>query len=155
MDEILVTPEQFEALRKQLQAREKDLDDARRRIGEAARYGDLSENSEYDGAREDEQLFLAMVLELRAKLNRCHVITAPARSETGEAVLGSTVKVQDLDKNQEFTYILVGGGDYDFDRGEIPYNGPLGQALQGARAGQTVAVPIGARTRNLKILEVS
>ncbi len=155
MDEILVTQEQYDALRKQLAEAEARLEDARRRIGEAASYGDLSENSEYDAAREDEQLFLSMVMQLREKVSSCRVMTEPVQSVEGEVVIGSKVKVLDLDKDKEFEYILVGGGDYDFAKGEIPYTGPLGQALQGAKVGETVEVEIGTKTRLLKILDVS
>ena len=154
MGEILVSREQYDEMERKVKKVEKDLEEARRRIGEAASYGDLSENSEYEAAKEDEQLYCAMLAQLREKLGSYRVLERRMESRDGEVVIGSKVTVKDLEKKQDLVYTIVGGGEFDFDKGEIPYTSPIGGALMGQKKGAKVEVQVGRKKRTLRIKAV-
>jgi transcription elongation factor GreA len=155
MGEILVSRKQYDEMEQKVKKVVKDLEDARRRIGEAASYGDLSENSEYEAAKEDEQLFCAMLGELRSKLSSYRVMEGKVQSQDGEVVIGSVVKIKDMDQKKDLTYTIVGGGEFDFDKGEIPYTSPIGGALMGKKKGAKIEVQLGRKKRSLKIRDVN
>jgi transcription elongation factor GreA len=123
------------------------------RIAEARSEGDLSENAEYHGARETQGLLQAKINLLKSKLANADIID-PATLPKDEVVFGCTVKVKDLDFNDEEEFTLVGAGEEDYDNGRILANSPLAQGLLGQKVGDKVEVEVPAGKSRFKILEI-
>lgn len=153
MPDIFVTQTQYDEIQAELRDAESKLQRAREAIGEAASKGDLSENAEYDAAREDEQYFLARVAQLREKVHSARVLKKSLEF-SGEIAIGTKTVIQDIKTKEKETYIIVGAGSFDFTKGEVPYTGPFGAALCGKRAGDEVEVVVPAGKFRYKVLSV-
>ena len=114
-------------------------------IATARGFGDLSENAEYDAARNDQAKNEARIKELEELIENA-VILDESNIDSSVISLGSTVKVLNKTFNAEFTYALVGSNEANTDAGQISNESPLGHALLGAVVGEkvSVAAPIGA-----------
>lgn len=153
MPDIFVTRSQYDQLQAELRDAEAKLQRAREAIGEAASKGDLSENAEYDAAREDEQYFLSRVATFREKLNSARILDKTLEFN-GEIVIGTKATIEDIKSGEKETYIIVGAGSFDFTKGEVPYNGPFGSALCGKKKGDVVEVQVPAGKFKYKVLSV-
>lgn len=125
-----------------LKAELKDLQDNRRpsvlaRIKEAISYGDLSENSEYEDAKNEQSFIEGRIGELTHMLKNPKIVKANA-GEGGKVALGSVVKVKHHRTGSTFT--IVGPAEADPDNGLVSHESPIGQALVGAAVGDTVSV---------------
>ncbi|MBQ8416654.1 MAG: transcription elongation factor GreA [Clostridia bacterium] len=123
-------------------------------IAVARSFGDLSENSEYDEARNDQAKNEARIKELEELIENA-VILDESNIDTSVVSLGSSVKILNLDMNAEFVYDLVGSNESDPMKGKISDQSPIGSALIGKRAGDTVSVEVPNGTVSMKVLEVS
>ncbi len=123
-------------------------------IAAARAMGDLMENAEYDAAKEQQALLEKRIHELEDKLARAAVVEDYEVDADG-AVLGSVVRLRDTVRDREVTYTLVGELEADFSAGRISVTSPVGKALIGKRAGDTVEVHVPAGTLQLEILDVS
>ena len=123
-------------------------------IAVARSFGDLSENAEYDEARNEQAKNEARIKELEELLENA-VIVDENTLDTSVAGLGSTVRVLDTDRNEETTYLLVGSNEVDPMEGKISDQSPIGAALIDMREGEEAAVETPAGTVHLRVLEVS
>ncbi len=123
-------------------------------IAVARSFGDLSENAEYDEARNEQAKNEARIKELEELLENA-VIVDENTLDTSVAGLGSTVRVLDTDRNEETTYLLVGSNEVDPLEGKISDQSPIGAALIDMREGEEAAVETPAGTVHLRVLEVS
>lgn len=125
-----------------------------KKIGIAREFGDLSENAEYDSAKEEQGKIEAEIAEMEAKLKTC-IIIDKNKLDTSKVNIGCTVKVYDLDFDEEVKYTIIGSTESDPSKGLISNESPVGSALLGKKAGETVSVktPVGECT--LKILEIN
>ena len=123
-------------------------------IAVARSFGDLSENAEYDEARNEQAKNEARITELEALLENAQ-IQDESQIDTKVVSLGSTVKVFHEQMNAEITYNLVGSNESNPMEGKISDQSPIGAALIGKRAGDTVKVEVIAGSISMKILEVS
>lgn len=153
MSETYVSRPQYDRMMDELRQAEESLTNARLSIGAAAEKGDLSENSEYDAAREAEQFFLARVVQMRERLALVRILDKKL-DFNGEIGIGTRIVVLDTKSGEKETYTLVGGGSFDFDAGELPYNSPFAAGFCGRRAGDDVIVKVPAGNLNYKILSV-
>lgn len=153
MSEVYVTRSQYDQMVQELRAAEESLTKARQSIGEAAEKGDLSENSEYDAARESEQFFLARVVQIRERIAECRILDKKVEF-SGEVSIGTKVVIVDLSTHEQECYQIVGGGSFDFDKGELPYNSPFASGLVGRRAGDEVVVTVPAGKLRYRIVSV-
>ena len=135
---------------RKLEVREKIKND----IAVARSFGDLSENSEYDEARNEQAKNEARIKELEELLENA-VILDESSIDTSVISLGSTVKVLDEGSNMEFTYDLVGSNESNPVEGKISDQAPIGAALIGKRAGDHVQVEVPNGVVNMKVLEVT
>ncbi len=122
-------------------------------IAVARSFGDLSENAEYDEARNDQAKNEARIKELEELIENA-VILDESSVDTGVVSLGSTVKVLNMDVNAEFTYALVGSNESNPMEGKISDQSPIGAELIGKRAGDEISVTVPNGTVHLKLLEV-
>ena len=123
-------------------------------IAVARSFGDLSENSEYDEARNEQAKNEARIKELEELLENA-VILDESSIDTSVVSLGSTVKLLNLGVNAEITYDLVGSNEANPMEFKISDQSPIGAALIGKRAGDEITVEVPNGTVTMKILEVS
>ena len=122
------------------------------RLKAAIALGDLSENSEYDDAKNEQGRLESEISELEAKLRNSEIIAA--QTSTGKIVIGSTVTVRDVELDEVATYMIVGSTEADPDDNKISDESPLGTALLGKAAGVTVQVHAPACVIEFEILDV-
>ena len=122
-------------------------------IAVARSFGDLSENAEYDEARNDQAKNEARIKELEELLANA-VILDETSIDTGVVSLGSTVKVLNTLTNVEATYSLVGSNESNPMEGKISDQSPIGAALIGKRTGEVVEITVPSGTLSLKLLNV-
>ena len=123
-------------------------------IAVARSFGDLSENAEYDEARNEQAKNEARIKELEELLENA-VIMDESNIDTGSVSLGSTVKVYDAELDMEIVYSLVGSNEADPAEGKISDQSPIGAALMDMRAGEETDIETPAGTVHIKVLEVS
>lgn len=124
-----------------------------RALSEAREHGDLSENAEYHAARERQSFIEGRVMELEDRLARAEIIDIS--SESGSTVkFGARVKLVDEETEEELVYQIVGPDEAEIQRGLISVQAPLGRALIGREAGDSVEVATPRGTRYFEILEV-
>ncbi len=149
-----ITKKGYEALRAELDRlkkveRPKVIED----IAEARSHGDLSENAEYDAAKERQGFIESRIKELENKLADARIIEIANRvSET--VVFGATVVVIESESQQKKQYMLVGQDEADLKSGKISVQSPVGRALIGKRVGELVEVQTPARLAEYEILEI-
>lgn len=120
-------------------------------IKEARAFGDLSENSEYDDAKNEQAFLEGEIQDLTAKIRNSHIIKAGA----GDVVqMGSKVTVKDVEFGDEDTFMLVGSTEADPDEGKISNESPLGQALLGQKSGSVIDVHAPAGIIKYEILAI-
>jgi len=122
-------------------------------IEEARAHGDLSENAEYHAAKEKQGQIEAEIRTLESKLSRAQVIDT-SRLSGERVVFGAHVKFLDVEKDEEFTYQIVGDEESDVNENRISILSPVGRALIGKEAGDLIAVNTPKGKRELEILEV-
>ena len=130
--------------------REKEVAD---QIKEARSFGDLSENSEYDEAKTEQGKLYSRIAEVENLIENAEIIERSY--ETGKVVIGSTVRVHDLDEDFEEEYTIVGSQEADPMSGRISDDSPFGRGLMGHAVGETVSVEAPAGMLRFKILEIT
>jgi len=123
------------------------------KIAEARAEGDLRENAEYHAQREKQGLTQAKINLLRDKLSRATIID-PSTLPKDEVVFGCTVKVKDLDFDDEEEFTLVGAGEEDYDTGKILVTSPIGQGLLGKKIGQTAEIAAPKGTIKFEVVDI-
>lgn len=113
--------------------------DVANKIKEARAYGDISENSEYDAAREEEVILEQEIAQIEQTLKNAKIITK-AKGDAGVVNVGSVVVVKDLDFNMEMTFTITGSYNNDPVKGLISNESPIGKALIGKKKGDKVTV---------------
>jgi transcription elongation factor GreA len=146
-DRIPMSKDGYEKLKTQLdKMKNEDMPRIAEQIAEARSFGDLSENAEYDAAREAQGMLQARINDLQDKLARA-IIVDKSTMPTDRVVFGSKVRVFDLDLKEEEDFVLVGPGDEDYGQNKILLTSPIGQGL--------AEVPVPRGTLKLKIVEIS
>jgi transcription elongation factor GreA len=124
------------------------------RIKQAKEFGDLSENAEYDDAKNEQAFVEGRILQIEQMLRSARVIDGQtANSDT--VTVGSTVRMKDVAAGDEITYTIVGSAEADPLQDRISNESPVGQALIGRRKGETVTVRVPAGTLKYTILGIS
>lgn len=154
MDQFPMTRLGYDKLRAELDHMEHvEMPAILERLAEARAEGDLRENAEYHGARESQGMLDAKMGQIRYKLQNARIID-PSALPKDEVVFGCTVKVLDLDYDDEDTYEIVGAGEDDPMENRILLTSPLAQGIVGKKVGDTVEIPVPRGTMKLKILEI-
>lgn len=108
-------------------------------LAEARALGDLKENAEYISAKEKQSHLEGKIAELQSVLNTSRIIDVTT-IKSDKVVFGATVKLMDIEKGSSVTYQIVGNNEADTQKGKVSYTSPLGKALIGKEAGDTVIV---------------
>ena len=123
------------------------------KIAEARAHGDLSENAEYDAAKEEQGLFELKISKIEDTLSRARVIDT-SKMPADEIHLLSTVRIKNLKTNKVVEYTLVSPEEADFQEGKISVTSPVGQGLMGAKLGDKVQVKAPAGLMHFEIVEI-
>jgi transcription elongation factor GreA len=123
-------------------------------IAEARAQGDLSENAEYDAARERQGFVEARISELEATLSNAHVINPVELDADGRAVFGATVEIEDLDSGDRVVYQIVGDVEADIRANRISVSSPVARALIGKTEGDVVQVQAPSGLREYEVISV-
>ena len=150
-----MTPNGYQKLKDELRQlktieRAKNIAD----IEEARSHGDLSENAEYSAAKERQGLIAAQIVDLEDKISRAEVID-PAEVQVGDRVVfGATVKLYDLDTEEELAYQIVGDVETDIKQNRIGISSPIARGLLGRRSGDQVKIAAPKGQRELEIISI-
>ncbi len=152
---VYLTREGYERLRKELEL----LKTVRRRelskeIGIARAHGDISENAEYDAAKDAQALNEARIAGLEKRLIQAQILD-DTNIAKDRALIGATVKLKDLDSREEIQYTLLSELEADFSQGKISITSPLGKGLLGHKENEIVEIKIPAGIVKYRILKIS
>lgn len=124
-------------------------------IAEARSQGDLSENAEYDAARERQAFVEGRIKELESTLSNAQIIDPSALDVDGRAVFGATVEIEDLESGERVTYQIVGDVEADIRANRISVSSPVARALIGKSEGDVIEVQAPAGVREYEVLGIS
>lgn len=123
-------------------------------IAEARSHGDLSENAEYDAAKERQGFVEGRIAEVEGKLSNAQIIDPRALDADGRVVFASTVELEDVEGGKTVIYQIVGDDEADIKQGKISLNSPVARALIGKYAGDVAEVQTPGGVREYEILDV-
>ena len=123
-------------------------------IAEARAQGDLSENAEYDAAKERQSFIEGRIAELEGKLSAAQIIDPKLLDADGRVVFAATVTLEDLESGAKVTYQIVGDDEADLKQSKISISSPIARALIGKYAGDVVEVKTPGGVREYEIIEV-
>ena len=124
-------------------------------IAEARSHGDLSENAEYDAAKERQGFIEGRIAEVESKLANAQIIDPAALDADGRVVFGATVSLEDMDSGETVRYQIVGDDEADIKFGKISLNSPVARSLIGKFAGDVAEVQTPGGRREYEILDVN
>ena len=144
-----------EALKAELQRlKHKDRPDVIRAISEARAQGDLSENAEYDAAKEKQSFVEGRILDIEGKLSSAQIISIAMLEDDGRVVFGVTVDLEETESGVKVSYQIVGEDEADLKHGKISFTSPIARALIGKSAGDSVEVRAPGGTKEYEIVDV-
>lgn len=153
-EEVLLTKEGKEELEKRLEyLKVTKRAEITERIKTAREFGDLSENAEYDAAKNEQAMLEGEILEIENKL-KFAVIIKDGAVKKGTVSLGSKVEFTDDGTGETFTYEIVGTTEADVELGRISNESPIGNALLGRKAGESVSVAVPSGVTSITVKKV-
>lgn len=155
VNQIPVTVIGAELLKEELQRlRAVDRPNIIQAIAEARAQGDLSENAEYESAKERQSFIEGRISELEGKLSNLQIIDPKTLNAEGRVVFGATVRFEDLDSGDAKTYQIVGEDEADIKGGKISVGSPIARALIGKSEGEVAEVQSPGGIKEYEIIEV-
>ncbi len=152
--EVLLTKDGYYELQERLEfLKTKKRHEIAQKIKTAREFGDLSENAEYEEAKNDQAFLEGEIMELEYKIKNA-VIIDDTKGPKGVVKVGSKVRVLDVDMNEEAEYVIVGSDEVDLEQKRISNESPVGAALIGRRVGEDVTVHAPSLQYILKIISV-
>lgn len=153
--EVILTQEGYDKIEKELEfLRTEKRTEIAERIKVALGFGDLSENSEYDEAKTAQAENEGKIAELENKIRHARIIDEK-EIDTKTVQIGNTVKLYDVEFEEEVEYTIVGSTEVNLAENKISNESPIGAALLGAKKGQEIEVLAPAGTIKYKVLEIS
>ncbi len=154
MDEVYLTKEGYQKLAEELEylktTKRREL---ARAVGEARSHGDISENAEYDAAKDAQGLNEQRIAELEQKLSCARILDENIPADV--VLIGASVKLLDLETDEEIEYTLVSELEADYSQNKISVTSPVGKGLLEHKENDVVEVAIPAGTLRYKILKIS
>lgn len=153
-ERVPMTQEAYDKLAAKIEHMETvDLAAITEKVAAAREEGDLKENAEYHGQRQNQGMLQAQINQKKHMLANA-IIVDPSRINRDEIGFGARVKVLDTDIDMDEEITLVGQGDEDYDQGKYLMTSPIGMGLVGKKVGDEVEIPIPKGKLNFKILEI-
>jgi transcription elongation factor GreA len=154
MNRLPITREGYDRLRAELQRLEqKERPKVIQAIAEAREHGDISENAEYEAAKEKQAMLEGKINDLHHKLSQCEIVEV-TKGSAERVTFGITVELEDLNTGEEMRYRLVGPYEADLAQGTISVTSPIGRALIGKEPGDEVEVQTPGGVKNLEVLDI-
>jgi transcription elongation factor GreA len=153
MTKTPMTSRGAELLRKELSQLKNERPHIAQAIAEARSHGDLSENAEYDAAREKQGLMEARIRDIESKLANAQVVDPKTLHAEGRVVFGATVEVED-EGGESSTWQIVGEDEADIKAGRISFGSPIARALIGKSAGDSVEAKTPGGVKSYEIIDV-
>jgi transcription elongation factor GreA len=156
MNKVPMTVQGAQALQEELNRR-KTIDRPRiiEAIATARAHGDLKENAEYHAAREEQSFNEGRIQELEAKISNAQVIDIQKLPNNGKIIFGSTVKLCNMDTDEEVVYQIVGEDEANIKEGKISFSSPIGKALIGKELDDSIEVKTPGGIINYDVIEVT
>lgn len=155
MNKIPVTVKGAELLKTELQRlRGVDRPSVIQAISEARAQGDLSENADYDAAKERQSFIEGRIAELEAKISNMQIIDPATLDADGRCVFGATVEMEDVENGGVVTYQIVGDDEADIKGGKVSVSSPIARALIGKSAGDIAEVMAPGGLKSYEVLDV-
>lgn len=155
MNKVPLTVRGAELLKQELQElKSVERPDVIAAIAEARSHGDLSENAEYDAAKERQAFVEGRIKEIEGKLSLAQIIDPVTIDSEGRIVFGATVELLDCDADKEVSYQIVGEDEADIKEGKISIGSPIARALIGKEEGDVAEVHAPDGIRELEIISV-
>ena len=152
--QVYITQEGLEALKERLNyLKTEKRPEIAAKLQAARELGDLSENAEYDSAKEEQAQFEAEIFEIETKIRNAKIIEHED-IDISKVSVGSFVKLLDIELNEEYEFKIVGSTESDPKNNLISNESPLGQAILGKKAGETVVVSAPAGQLQYKIISI-
>jgi transcription elongation factor GreA len=152
--EIYLTQEGYEKLSGELEylktVKRRQLSKA---VGEARAHGDISENAEYDAAKDAQGQNEKQVAELEEKLSRVRILDKDIPQD--QVLIGAKVKLTDMDTEEEMEYTLVSELEADYNQNKVSVGSPVGEALLGHKENEVVEIKVPAGLLKYKIIKIS
>jgi transcription elongation factor GreA len=154
LETIPFTKAGYEALKEEVRhLKMVERPDVIKAIAEARAHGDLSENAEYEAAKDRQGFVEGRIRDLEHKLAHADVID-PKTVNTDSAVFGCTVVLENLDTEEEVTYQLVGPDESDISLGKISVSSPLGRAIVGRKVGDELVIQAPGGKREYEVIDI-
>lgn len=155
MDRIYLTQQGYNDLFQELDKLKKhDRKQISKRIEEARAQGDLSENAEYDAAKEAQAQVEKKIAELEMKLSQAEIISED-KINKDKVSIGVKVDLKDLDTGNKFSYTILSNEEADFDKGQIGIQSPIAKSLLGKEAGDKADIQVPRGILHYQILNIS
>ncbi|MBI4308717.1 MAG: transcription elongation factor GreA [Candidatus Omnitrophica bacterium] len=152
--EVYLTRSGFHKLQEQLESyKTAERQKIAKAIAEARAQGDISENAEYDAAKEAQAHNEARIAELETKLSNVRIIENE-NIPSDKVFIGAIVTLQDVDNDEELTYMLVSPEEASYEENKISVFSPIGKGLLGHKAGETLDIKVPAGTLKYKIKKI-
>lgn len=153
-NEVYLTRAGFQKLQQQLESlKSTERQKIAKAIAEARAQGDISENAEYDAAKEAQAHNEARIAELESKLANVRIIENE-KIAADKVYIGAIVDLEDLDNDEDLTYMLVSPEEANFEENKISVFSPIGKALLGHKAGETLEIKVPAGILKYKIKSI-
>ncbi|MDC0358598.1 transcription elongation factor GreA [Oligoflexia bacterium] len=149
-----MTPRGYNAMREELRTLKGMRPELANAIEVARAHGDLSENADYDAAKEKSGMVEAKIRDLELKLTTAEIIDPSKLKNPDRVVFGVTTKVEDLDSGDTRVVSIVGADESNIEKGRISLESPLGRSLIGKEIGDTATVKLPAGVREYEVLEI-
>jgi len=155
LDRIPITPSGYEVLKKELeQLKTVERPQNIQAIEDARAHGDLSENAEFDAAKERQAFIETRIQELEYKLGNADIIDPSTIEISGKAVFGCTVVLENVDTGEEVKYQIVGPDESDIQNGKISFSSPLGKAIIGKEIGTEIKINVPGGRRSYELVDI-
>ena len=155
IERVPMTPNGYEKMKKELDNLLRvERPSVIKMISEAREFGDLSENAEYESAKNRQSFIEGRIQELESKVSRAEVIDSAKLTNKDRVRFGVTVKLEDLDTGEEVVYQLVGPDETKPENGMISITSPIGRALLGKQLDDDVSVNTPGGVRAFAVLEI-
>lgn len=152
--EVILTQEGFEKLERELEKlKTVKRREVAARIKQAIEFGDISENSEYEDAKNEQAFIEGRILTVEKMLRNAKIVNHEGKDK-GSVHIGAKILLQDMEYEDEFEYTIVGSAEADPMNNRISFESPVGKAILGKKVGEVVKVSVPAGKIKYKILEV-